>query len=53
MHSPTPPAVTLTDGENGRAACRRLVAAIDVAGGEAMDDEVAGGRAGVLEAERL
>ena len=36
MHSPTPPAVTLTDGENGRIIAGRIVAAIDVPGGEAI-----------------
>ena len=42
MHSPTPPAVTLTDGENGRCSAGGSSRAIGVAEREAVDDEVAG-----------
>ena len=48
MQSPTPPAVTLAEGR--MAAERRLAVARRVSRRESIDDELTGGRAGVLEA---
>ena len=52
MHNADAARGDAADGENGRWSVGGLVRAVAVTGGEAIDDEVAGGRAGVREPER-
>jgi hypothetical protein len=53
MQTPTPPAVTLVAGRERALEHRRIVRRFKVTDGEAIGDEIAGGRAGVREPERL